>query len=52
MVEYVRDRLGEYPQSVEGCPLNERITARLRSGELIDTAYLAAIKGHSGKEIR
>jgi len=50
VVEYVRDRLGEYPLSVEGCALNDEITEQLRSGELSDGAYLVAIKGHRGQE--
>jgi hypothetical protein len=52
LIEYVTDRLGEYPQSVEGCSINEQITARLLSGELSDSAYLVAIKGHRGRELR
>jgi hypothetical protein len=51
MVEYVTDRHGEYPLSVQGCSINEQITAQLRSGELGTTAYLAAIKGHRGEEL-
>jgi hypothetical protein len=51
LIEYVTDRLGEYPQSVEGCPLNEQITEQLRSGAISDSLYLAEIKGHRGEEI-
>lgn len=50
-VEYVTDRHGEYPLSVEGCAVNDEITRLLMSGELSDRAYLAAIKGHRGEEI-
>ena len=50
-VEYVTDRHGEYPLSVEGCAVNAEITRLLKEGELSDAAYLAAIKGHRGQEV-
>jgi hypothetical protein len=50
-IENVTDKHGEYPLAVEGCPLNDKITEQLRSGELSDQAYLFAIKNHRGREI-
>ena len=52
LVAYATDKHGEYPLSVEGCALNDRITAYLRSGRISDPVYLTAIKGHRGREVR
>jgi hypothetical protein len=52
LVDYVTDRHGEYPLSVEGCSLNEQVTERLLAGEISDHAYLVAIKGHRGQVVR
>jgi hypothetical protein len=55
VVEYVRDRLGEYPQEVNGCVENDELFERYLSLPQRErptaSAFVALVKEHRGGEV-